>query len=286
MVNIGNVASHKKVKSGRRPIKHKPKDKPKRPLSAYNYFLSDERKKIIKAVECDDDASRNEIDPELSKEQIEKLKGGDCKVKFEVLGKLIGSRWKNINDEKTAYYNSIAELDKKRYANEIETYKQRKESMRQGAPTSFTENNHIYPHDQCMASRHMQSRPSAMHGGHMGYMTGFSNGNVHGQMPIMASPNHIHMPPPPAYYDHVGNNAHNHNARYANGTRFDSRDVCHYRMSSSQYGSHASFPPHASGYWQRLMDIRIKLRTHTQMRIMGSIHQMQGVALNKKIFVK
>lgn len=224
------------VKSSRKPTKHKNKHKPKRPLSAYNYFFSDQRKKIIKAVNCDNDAYRNKIDPGLSKEIIEKLRDGDGKVKFEMIGKLIGNRWKNINDEKMVYYKSLAGRDKKRYANELENYNQRKQSMRQEA-TLFTEINYVYPQEQHMVQLCMQSRPYTMHMSHMGYMPSYSNGNGHGQMPIMASPNHCYVPSP---------SAHNHNARHTNEVRYDSRDEYHYATSSSQPGYYPSYPPHAS----------------------------------------
>ena len=101
--------NHKKVKpinsiSARKPIKRKPKDRPKRPLSAYNYFVKEERAKITNAVCCDDVNRQKEIDPDLTTDLIEKLKRGDGKVSFEELGKLIGLRWKDVtsNPERTS----------------------------------------------------------------------------------------------------------------------------------------------------------------------------------------
>ena len=167
-----------KTRSSRKPIKHKKKDKdkPKRPLSAYNYFFSDERKKIIKAVNYYNDSYRNEIDPCLSKELIEKLRDGGGKAKFEMIGKLIGKRWKNVNDDNTTYYNALAERDKKRYANELETYKQRRQLVRQEAAETAC----IFPQEQHMVPLCMQSRPSTMYEGDMDYMSSYSNGSGHG----------------------------------------------------------------------------------------------------------
>lgn len=246
MNNTKKVSRNIKARSSQKPIKHKPKDKPKRSLSAYNYFFSDERRKIIKAIKYDDDAYRNEIvDHGLSKELITKLRDGSSKVKFEVIGKLIGSRWKNINDEKTIYYNSLAERDKKRYAIELEIYKQRKQSIRQEA-TSFTGNNYVYPKEQHVVLPYMQSRPSTIHEGHMGYVPSYSNGSSSGRMCTMATPNSFYMPAYPANYDHFGNNAYDYNARYANEVRYDPRDEYYSSTSSSQPGHCPSYPSHAS----------------------------------------
>jgi len=212
-----------KTRSSRKPIKHKnkDKDKPKRPLSAYNYFFSDERKKIIKAVNCYNNSYQNEIDPCLSKELIEKLRDGGGKVKFEMIGKLIGKRWKNINDDNTTYYNALAERDKKRYANELETYKQRRQLVRQEA----AETAYIFPQEQHLVPLCMQSRPSTIHEGHMDYVSSYSNGSGHGRTFMMNAPNSCYMPPHPANYDH---SSHNHNASYTHGTEFYSRYENHY----------------------------------------------------------
>ena len=225
MTRTENISSIniKARSSSQKPIKHKSKDRPKRSLSAYNYFFSDERKKITTAVNCDDDTYRNEIDPYLTKQQFEKLKAGSSKEKFEMIGKLIGSRWRNINEEKIAHYDSLAESDKKRHANELETYKQRNHFMGQESTLLI---GHIYvnPQEQYMAPPHMQSRPYTMDRSHMGYVPSYSNGSGCGRKPTMASPNHCYMPSYPANYDHYGHYAHIHNARHANEVRYDSRN--------------------------------------------------------------
>ena len=74
----------------------KAKDAPKNALSAYNFFCKDEREKVK-----------------------EKMPNSNAK---EIMAEL-GKRWKDIKDTDAAdKYKKMAEEDKKRYAEEMETY--------------------------------------------------------------------------------------------------------------------------------------------------------------------
>ena len=87
------MSRRERLASAHKPIKQKDKNKPKRPLSAYNFFFKEERKKILRALNCKDKNYRKLIDPELDIDLVTKLKKVDGKVCFEELGKLLGRRW-------------------------------------------------------------------------------------------------------------------------------------------------------------------------------------------------
>jgi len=128
----------------KRPTKKKPKDKPKRPLSAYNYFFKEEREKILRVVLADD-SDKNENDPEsddyINGETVGRLRKDGGKVSFEEMGKLIGQRWKNIDPDRLAKYSEMAGEDTERYKKEMQSYNGRQEAkMRSEAlkpPASF-----------------------------------------------------------------------------------------------------------------------------------------------------
>ena len=91
MSKSGDIKLKEKVQGRRKSIRHKKKDKPKRAISAYNYFVKFEREKIIKAVHSDGVYYWQKIDPELNKALVKKLRKDDNKVDFLELEKLIGS---------------------------------------------------------------------------------------------------------------------------------------------------------------------------------------------------
>jgi hypothetical protein len=128
----------------KRPTKKKPKDKPKRPLSAYNFFFKEEREKIIKVVLAEDPSAVKQ-DPDddgfLDAETIDRLKKEGGKVSFEEMGKIIGQRWKNIDPDRLSKYSELAAEDTERYKTEMQAYNGRQEAkMRSEAlkpPVSF-----------------------------------------------------------------------------------------------------------------------------------------------------
>jgi hypothetical protein len=123
----------------------KPKDKPKRPLSAYNFFFKEEREKILKVVLAEDPTTVQpdpEADDFLEEEHIGRLKKEGGKVSFEEMGKIIGQRWKNIDPDRLSKYSEMAAEDTERYKTEMQAYNGRQEArMRQEAlkpPPTYT----------------------------------------------------------------------------------------------------------------------------------------------------
>jgi HMG-box domain len=117
---------------------------PKRPLSAYNFFFKEEREKILKIVLAEE-PDKVENDPEsedyINDELLARLKKDGGKVSFEEMGKLIGTRWKNIDPDRLVKFSELAADDTERYKKEMVDYNGRQEAkMRSEAlkpPVSF-----------------------------------------------------------------------------------------------------------------------------------------------------
>jgi hypothetical protein len=133
------------AKSGKKARPKKPKNKPKRPLSAYNIFFKDERAKILSGIPDKKDEEDDEEDDDDSKDKSDE-KGGDGddkgedgkkvtgkkrkrvphgKIGFESLAKIVGQRWKELPPEELDTYKKLAEEDMKRYRKEMEAYVQK-----------------------------------------------------------------------------------------------------------------------------------------------------------------
>ena len=104
--------------------------KPKRPMTAYNFFFRDEHARIRDQLEADDVAAEEaEIakaeadgtEPPAKKKRRKKISPRE-KLGFEDLGKLIGQRWRDIDPEELAKYKKLASKDSKRYKKESEDY--------------------------------------------------------------------------------------------------------------------------------------------------------------------
>ena len=159
--------------------KKKPKDKPKRPLSAYNFFFKEEREKILKVVLAEDPKTVQpdpEADDFLDEQIIGRLKKEGGKVSFEEMGKIIGQRWKNIDPDRLSKYSEMASEDTERYKTEMQTYNGRQEArMRSEAlkpPSTYPPMAQApYPSQAAMPSGADPSR-----GGYhdpMGHMAGY-----------------------------------------------------------------------------------------------------------------
>jgi hypothetical protein len=83
--------------------------KPKRNLSAYNYFFKYQREKILKVTPM-----RAEGKPRRS----------HGKIGFADLARLIASKWKAVSPDKRAFYEELAVKDKARYVKEMNEWKE------------------------------------------------------------------------------------------------------------------------------------------------------------------
>jgi hypothetical protein len=90
-------------------------DKPKRPLSAYNYFFKEEREKMIQ-VETGEG-----VKPKGTR--IKKKRHG---IKFEDMAKAIAKKWNQIDPEALYKYEEMAQADKDRYKLAMQEYIARK----------------------------------------------------------------------------------------------------------------------------------------------------------------
>jgi len=117
----------------------KPKDKPKRPLSAYNLFFQHEREKMLYGE------SKNLGDLDDSNSRPHRKTHG--KIGFAELAKTIAGKWKTLDEDGRSVYESQAEEEQHRYKREIEVWKRNqrnaskrklhKEQEGQGLPKDF-----------------------------------------------------------------------------------------------------------------------------------------------------
>ncbi|KAL3913946.1 MAG: hypothetical protein SGARI_000387, partial [Bacillariaceae sp.] len=136
------------AKSGKKSRPKKPKNKPKRPLSAYNIFFKDERAKILANIpdkteeDEEGDGEEKAVKKEEGENGDEKAEGGEAgdkkkssgkkrkrvphgKIGFESLAKIVGQRWKELPPDELEQYKARAEEDMKRYRKEMEAYVQK-----------------------------------------------------------------------------------------------------------------------------------------------------------------
>ncbi|GAX18746.1 hypothetical protein FisN_26Hh039 [Fistulifera solaris] len=85
--------------------------KPKRPLSAYNFFFQAQRQQLIQSEGNNDDRKRR--------------RSG---ISFEDLAREISERWRNVDPDTLQYYDNLARADKERYLQEMDQYKHQHDS--------------------------------------------------------------------------------------------------------------------------------------------------------------
>lgn len=107
-----------------------PKELPRRPLSAYNLFFSDERERILKEIEAEEPKEKDDYGgPNM-------VKKGTGKVACQEMAKLIGERWRVLPEEWRKYYQELAEEDMKRHK-EAKKRAPKDPSIPRRPPTAF-----------------------------------------------------------------------------------------------------------------------------------------------------
>lgn len=122
------VADSKKKRSWK-----KPKDKPMRPLSAYNMFFQNQRERIVAGKTGD--PTPEEIKQSVMKMLTSKTRGPKRRqdrvihgqISFGDLARTIAAKWKAIDPELKAIYNHYAAQEKVRYRKEVVIWKEKKE---------------------------------------------------------------------------------------------------------------------------------------------------------------
>lgn len=97
-----DMKSSKKQKKG-----NANSNKPRRPLTAYNFFFHEERQKL--------------------QEQLFRITGQ--RPTYTKISKLVGANWKKIDAAQKAYYEALAIKDKRRYALELVHHRQTQEQQ-------------------------------------------------------------------------------------------------------------------------------------------------------------
>jgi HMG (high mobility group) box len=141
----------------KRTHKKKPLDMPRRPLSAYNLFFSEERERILKEIEKKEgpdgvekkegpDAPEEEEKPkallrplipaEKKRRPHRKTHG---KISFQELARMVGERWKSLPDDERKYYQDLAQEDMKRQKVAMEEY-YAKQNAGRASPNTMGDN--------------------------------------------------------------------------------------------------------------------------------------------------
>jgi len=186
----------KKRKRSRKSKNNVDKDAPKRPLSAYNLYFREERKRCL--------AQTNATSSPDNK-----------KYNFEELGKLIGKGWRALPLKEKRVLETRAETDRERYRNEMIAYKleKRRKLQEEDDNSLIVTQYQIHQHDNAcprsptlsMVSQTAQGHLAQSFHQHQDYQQGHPPPTYSPKQPAahntMVQPHMTDLPGPLAYLD-------------------------------------------------------------------------------------
>jgi hypothetical protein len=110
----------KKKRKRRRPLVpwKKPKDMPRRPLSAYNIFFRKQREAMMSAAAAAAETGAAAASA-IAAKRSRKRSGKSLGIGFANLARTIAAKWKELDSESRAPYEGVAASEKERYNQEM-----------------------------------------------------------------------------------------------------------------------------------------------------------------------